>query len=112
MSARRITSASSLVERSPRECVLPSCEAAAWQEAPLPICERHYIVIARHYETVIRPDINRRVANVGSMIDAEKRHKPPTAVRSTVYFVQLGDRIKIGFSGNVKRRMQDVRTSI
>jgi hypothetical protein len=83
---------------SQRDCCHPQCDAPRWFEAPFALCERHYIEVARHYELKFRnnPDRWKNLALFAT-------NQPPRPHR--VYFIQFGDRVKIGYTANLRRRM-------
>lgn len=98
------------------------CDEAAWPDAPFPICRHHAVKLyiemrgihaaALNDEWLSLPPINpRAVVNAENAKLDEELHKARQAERSVVYYVRIGEVIKIGFTSNLKQRMSALRTS-
>lgn len=87
------------------------CDASGIPEAPFPICTKH----ASQLYAFIRESVDaassdpERSADVMMALCARRqvRSVPTTdASRSVVYYLQVGDHIKIGYSANLARRLK------
>lgn len=87
------------------ECCHPLCANRPWGEAPFPICERHYAELIRHYHRYAQ-DATRQMRSGTGMSDQEWSEK--LEARSKVYFIQFRDRVKIGTSTNIRRRVSEL----
>jgi len=90
------------------QCCYPECYSAPSDMLALPLCERHALKVYREVKLILA------MADPTAAVLASlpKPDEPRTAVQKLtpgeVYFVRFGDRIKIGFSTNVKTRMKAV----
>jgi hypothetical protein len=90
------------------ECCAPDCDLKPEPEYPIPICGHHVVAVIRRYQQQLdtmqrlHPDLAERLI---AQQEAEA-HKPRRQPRHVVYFIRFGDRVKIGTSGDVKRRLQ------
>lgn len=80
-------------------CCIPDCAVTVYEGAPLPICARHYLVIARDYEAQLFRSPSR---------DAPMPEVDTPARREYVYFIRFRDAIKIGVSHDVPRRLKEL----
>lgn len=86
------------VDVEDRTCIHPHCEVTQSELMTVPLCDRHAV------------DIYRKVK---AAIETKARIRGPQPLRSetvrgVVYFVELGDRIKIGFTTNLTSRLKTV----
>lgn len=95
------------------------CENVAWPDAPFPICRHHAvklyiemrgihndaIVDARGVELPLDPTIDPNYLN----LEKQKANAEDYAAACVVYYVRIGDKIKIGFTGNLTQRMKSLR---
>lgn len=92
-------SSAALGEALAAECCIPDCGEGVYEGAPLPICARHYLVIARDYEAQLFRNPSR---------DAPMPEVDTPARREYVYFIRFRDAIKIGVSHDVPRRLKEL----
>lgn len=79
-------------------CVYGACEASPSITLDLPICDRHAIKVYRAVSAATSGLAEHRTTSA----------RPQSATtRGSVYFFRQGERIKIGFSTNVKQRIKD-----
>ena len=82
-------------------CLHPRCGVIRSEMMDVPLCDRHAIDIYRKVKAAIEDEARfERSQRIVSM--------PSRTVPGVVYFVELGSRIKIGFSTNLKSRLQTV----
>lgn len=82
-------------------CCDPECYAAVWEQAPVPLCLEHTMAIW----TAVNEAMRKRMAAVEEAVARD-----PLAVNPLVYFIQLGDRIKIGTTTSLAGRLQSMLT--
>jgi len=93
----------SLTGKRHTECCHPTCRAEPWPDAPMPICGHHYAALIRHYQQMMqdhRGDHARAILDVVTVQQAQVTGTPQ------VYFIRFGQRVKIGFSANVRERLK------
>lgn len=81
-----------------RTCVHPNCEAKRSSLVRVPLCDRHAVDVYRKVKDALKPE--RRTG--------QAQPRRADIVRGVVYFVELGDRIKIGFTTNLTSRLKTV----
>lgn len=91
-------------------CVWPEClEEIDVIDAPL--CKRHlvrtYVICQEAYLWALEPEVLDDRTGIAIKPPASKRRVLPPE-QGNVYFVRLGNLVKIGFTTNMTRRMQDV----
>lgn len=94
-------------------CRMPTSEATD----ELPLCERHYQAIGIHFvdnRTILSPKFaaarrEHREAEAAARSEqfADQREAQTKAIleQTQVYYVRIGDHVKIGFSVNLRQRM-------
>lgn len=86
-------------------CCWPQCKARLEEPQP-PLCEEHLFLAWRFANEELRA-VRESVLAV-----PEPRHDPLPPIRTKkdgfVYFIRFNDRIKIGYSTNVKRRLESL----
>jgi hypothetical protein len=84
-------------------CCFPQCQAAPSVTLDVPMCERHAIRVYRAVAAHIAlADVDpSALAFDGGTPDLERSTR-----LGSVYFVRLGDRVKIGFSAHLRKRME------
>lgn len=84
------------------ECCWPTCEVTSSEQASLPLCDRHMLRVYREVDGIIKgasPAMQLRA--IDGMLD--ERKKP-----GFVYIIQFSDRVKIGFTENLARRLSEL----
>ena len=82
--------------REHKECCYPDCGAKPTQKVHEPLCDRHLVSVFRSVDGLVL-----EMHNVN-------KSTPRGEVKGLVYFIRFGDRVKIGFSTNTKRRLQSL----
>lgn len=102
------------LRRATGYCHWPRCTRLT-REIPAPLCFVHLAEAYQIFRTTCLPVLQDRIdAAFDEPVQVDPPRKPKrqfAPVRETpglVYFVSLGDRIKIGFTTNLERRMQAV----
>lgn len=88
------------------ECCWPSCEVEASARASLPLCDRHMIRVYREVEGIMKGASTAEMLRaIDGIIDEGKatRSKP-----GFVYIIQFSDRVKIGFTEDLARRLKEL----
>jgi hypothetical protein len=89
------------------------CDAPAIEEAPFPICIEHAAMVLRflrgYIDAVESAPLELRMLILDRTRDKKAEAARDAAVekRSLVYYVQLGDLIKIGYTANFSQRMKN-----
>lgn len=87
-------------------CCFPDCEKIVSDQVALPLCTGHCLVVYNRVTTKLAPrEIQTWLAGRGQF------KLPPLPDPSTlgyVYFVRLGNRVKIGYSRNPAERFKEV----
>lgn len=99
--AMRLGHLPELGQPSDDACCHPECEVAVWPEAPVPLCLEHTMAIW----VTVNEALRSRVAAV-----EEEAAANPIAAKPVVYFIRLGDRIKIGTTTSLRGRLDSMRT--
>lgn len=90
------------------------CDAPRMEDMPYPICARHAIKIhIAVYESageMIRGEVPE--AAVDAFAAQQDARKERLKEQSQVYYVRIGDRIKIGYTQNMKQRMSELRVPL
>lgn len=90
-------------------CIANSqCTQEIIEGAPIPLCGKHIREVYEFAQDLVTERWDGAVREY--VADLQDRFKPPQSVTKRprpgyVYFVRLGDRIKIGYSENVARRL-------
>lgn len=86
-------------------CCYPSCDSAATTKVVEPLCDRHLLRCFRSVNALLgyRPEPAEETR-------AKSGPRPAFSHLATgvVYFVQFADRVKIGFTTDVERRMKGI----
>lgn len=103
-----------------RQCCWPRCNRVL-PEPDIPICRHHAIKIFLRY----REEFGDSVASVlGERLDKREQRRDPTAfghakrrdealvAQSQVYYVRIGDHIKIGYTVNLRTRCSQLRVDV
>jgi hypothetical protein len=87
------------------------CDLQSMPDSPFPICSKHAIKLYKHMLEVAQTGISRPVdkSTRDTWTAREAAHKEALKQQSVVYYVRIHDVIKIGFTTNVKQRMQQLR---
>lgn len=95
------------------ECCLPDCEASAVEGIKYPICHRHAVGIYRELQALIESaDVDAIEGQLAEderrivwAVDAVKRSQ------SVVYYLDFGDRVKIGYTTSLAERLVGLRAN-
>jgi len=87
-----------LREHMDEYCCAPKCDAIAWPDMRIPLCQKHALAVWLRVED----EWHARISS---------SDRPPYQERPVVYFVQAGDLIKIGTSTSLPSRLETLRTS-
>lgn len=96
------------------------CDGEGWPDAPFPICRHHAVKLyiemrgihagALRREIDMLPPLNPIATLTPSNLERDSaKHKAKLAERSVVYYVRIGDAIKIGFTSDLTARMSQIR---
>jgi T5orf172 domain len=78
-------------------CQWPMCGVPKWDRIPgMQLCQKH----ALHVWAQVNTDIE------GGEVKPPRPPKPKTPVAGWIYYLKVGDRIKIGYAGDVPQRMR------
>ena len=86
-------------------CFYPECHASRSLKVDQPICDSHLASIYRSVSDLFK-DLDRHSDDVVS--DSQLRRRNPYAEVGVVYFMRFGDRVKIGFTTNLRDRLRAV----
>ncbi len=94
------------------ECCWPECEKRI--EAGWPLCERHYRKVGARFlseRSIFSPEMGRehRERQQQEYQESLVRHRAAVEAQAQVYYVRIGDYVKIGYSINVAQRMRSLR---
>ena len=86
-------------------CCYPVCEAPVTQKVSQPLCDKHLISVFRAVS-----DLAKQIDPKSDVVASPRvmRDRNPYAPVGKVYFMRFGDRIKIGFTTNLHKRLQHV----
>jgi hypothetical protein len=90
------------------------CGGDAEPGSPVPLCRRDVIAVHDYWQE--RDDMAARILRgEGGGVEAAQllraaRRPQPKDERGHVYYIRLGDRVKIGWSANVTRRISELPT--
>lgn len=92
------------------------CSASSMQDVPFPICQRHAKQLCAHFSGSLNSlytDAEKVELLKGRPTDAERTRDRRESYRaqSVVYYVRIGDYIKIGYSTNLTARLSALRVS-
>ena len=91
-------------------CAYDNCNADPNEELAAPLCMEHAKKVAVQVMLLTNTSVNPTMKGIGGKATAKKLAAPyspqPRDRAGVVYFIQFGDRIKIGFTSDLKRRMQ------
>ncbi len=85
-------------------CIAPHCKADKDYVAPLPLCPSHLRQAFAFVLACERPDLS-------AAADAAPYWAPDARPTGWVYFIRVGDLVKIGYSRNPDRRFYDLQPS-
>ena len=85
-------------------CAQPGCAAEADQAAPVELCSRHLRLAFAFVLEAERPDL-------ADKADAQPYWAPEARATGWVYFIRLGDLVKIGYSRNPTQRFYALQPS-
>lgn len=97
------------------------CDSPAWPDAPFPICRHHaiklYIAMRGIHEgafmkdMTMTPTVDPYFAVTPENVKRDtERWEAKKAEHSVVYYVRIGEFIKIGYTTNLRNRMSGLRT--
>ena len=89
----------------PESCCYPMCETLKTEKAKEPLCDRHLISVYRSVVELTKALDPHSDAVVGP---AETYRRNPYGPVGKVYFMRFSDRVKIGFTMNLRQRLLDV----
>jgi hypothetical protein len=84
------------------------CDAPAAEDMPFPICTRHAVKLYRHMCQVIEDATSTtegKLAAAGAVIGGMREAQAKRDQGSVVYYVLVGDMIKIGYTANLPTRL-------
>lgn len=92
-----------------RECCIPDCDHLVPRTSPLPVCHACGIKIAVvHWgDAKLALGVQREIQEERDQ--ARARREAAYADQSLVYYVRIGEHIKIGYSTNLKQRISQLR---
>lgn len=104
--------AGSVYER-PRECRWPKCKAEQ-VEPDIPLCERHFTLVGISFLARRNPlsDPDRAARREAARADQEthlEQRAERMKAQSVVYYVRIGDHVKIGYTINLRQRLGALR---
>lgn len=96
-----------VLRRDDRFCDDPSAE-----DVPFPICAHHAKMLYRHVRESMAPLASDPIFAMWHNIDRihadrERRKIADEAKHFVVYYLQLGEHVKIGYTGNLRKRLKD-----
>lgn len=80
-------------------CCHPDCEAPPWADIEVPLCQGHATSVWAAITTALQQKLNALTEQAGM-----------PEQQSVVYFVQVGNRIKIGTTTGMRGRLDNIRT--
>jgi hypothetical protein len=91
------------------------CDAASMADAPFPICFKHAYSVFKlldgslnNVHAVLKPKPEAPTAKD----ERDARRKEAYAAQRQVYYIRIGDHIKIGFTQNMQERMLGLRVDL
>jgi hypothetical protein len=97
-----------LREEQDTYCCAPHCKAVTWPDVPVPLCRKHAIAIWLH----VNDEFTRAVhGGDGGWRDGEwdPALDPAGSQQPVVYFVRIGDLVKIGTTVSLPKRLTHFR---
>jgi hypothetical protein len=100
-------------------CCWPNCVRKSFSADKIPLCGDHFGHVADLYKIECRrlgldkprkPSARWLEYQAAERAKADERASRRREAENQVYYVQLGDRIKIGYTKNIRRRMAQLRT--
>lgn len=85
------------------ECCYPNCAAPLSGTLDQPLCDRHAVAVYREVRDAMGDPTAQALAAIAPAPTTKAADPRSTG---SIYFVQFGDRIKIGFTTNMKQRMK------
>lgn len=82
----------------PENCCCPGCETGTWDNAPVPLCREHAMAVWVCINETLK-------AKLAPLDELPAPDRPPV-----VYFIRVGDRIKIGTTIGLRGRLDSIRT--
>lgn len=79
-------------------CCCPGCETRTWDNAPVPLCREHAMAIW----VCINETLKAKLAPLDEL--------PAPDRLPVVYFIRVGDRVKIGTTIGLRGRLESIRT--
>lgn len=104
------------LDRMLRQCRWPACHVEPI-EREIPLCERHFQYIGERFmqeRSILGGSFVREARPSPEEREAEWQAREDERARlleeqSVVYYVRIGDRVKIGFSANLRQRLIALR---
>lgn len=93
----------------PAYCLQPNCPEQPVEFAPVALCGKHLRKVYEFAQDLVIEQWDGAVREYVS--DLHAKFSPPRAVRrrpGNVYFIRLGDRIKVGYSENPAARLAEL----
>lgn len=95
-----------------RTCIWPDCTWQVYECEDVHLCRDHFRQVGSTFMSEMRRD---RIAGPHANREQQERHGRRQAAlkaQEQVYYVRIGDRIKIGFTNNVRVRMGALRVPV
>lgn len=86
------------------------CDGPSAPDVPFPICPHHALrLYKRMHQTIVEfgDEMHSRALSRAPEFDTKRRQQ--LKAQSVVYYVRIGDRVKIGFTTNIKQRLSGLR---
>lgn len=92
-------------------CCWPECDGES-VDGSVPLCQRHHLKAWRTFEKMAHlpiAELRRELAqeNCEGMFPITP-HSTPNITQGAVYFIRFSDRVKIGFTTDLRRRLGDL----
>jgi hypothetical protein len=86
------------------------CDAESMEQSPFPICQRHALKLYMFMEDEVLRRIGSRgvkaIAELAESRPYEVAASTPPRIGEVVYYIRIGDLIKIGHTANLRTRLQ------
>ena len=92
-----------------RECCIPDCEHLVPRNRSIPVCHSCGVKIAVHHAGDADLALGVQREQQIQREQAKARRDAAYAGQSQVYYIRIGDHIKIGYSTNLKQRISQLR---
>ena len=96
-------------DRGVRECCIPDCERLVPVHFALPVCPSCGVKIAAFHWGDPSLSLSVQRARQEKRDQEKARREAAYADQSQVYYVRIGEHVKIGYSTNLKQRISQLR---